>query len=97
MVYSNYQELLGLANMFSIKIHIFTFNENEERWSTVYPDPEFEVDMQVKFGKWIPDMALYHSEESHYDLLVKDDSRLAPLGLLAGAQEEVGDNEAGVL
>ena len=93
MVYSNYQELLGLANMFSIKIHIFTFTGNEERWSTVYPDPEFEVDMELKFGKWIPDMALYHCDETHYDLLVKDDSRLALLGLLAGAKEEIDDNE----
>ena len=43
-----------------------------------------EVD--VKIGKHIPDMALYHNEDTHFDLLVKDDSRVAQLGLLAGAE-----------
>ena len=42
-----------------------------------------EVDARV--GKLIPDMVLYHSQDTHYDLLVKEDSRLALLGLLAGA------------
>ena len=37
---------------------------------------------EIKFGKWAPDMFLYHSEDSHYDLLVSDDSRLVS-GLLA--------------
>ena len=33
-------------------------------------------------------MALYHCSENHYDLLVKNDSRLALLGLLAGSVDE---------
>ena len=37
---------------------------------------------EIKFGKWAPDMFLYHSEDSYYDLLVSDDSRLVS-GLLA--------------
>ena len=40
---------------------------------------------QFRFGKCLPDMALYQRDETHFDLLVKDDSRLALLGLLAGA------------
>ena len=40
---------------------------------------------ESKLGKLMPDMALYHSDQTHYDLLVKDDSRLALLGLLAEA------------
>ena len=43
---------------------------------------------ELKFGKWVPDMALYHSEDTHFDLLVKDDSRLALLGLLAGSVKD---------
>ena len=46
-----------------------------------------------RFGKLIPDMALYHSSENHYDLLVKDDSRLALLGLLAGVSSDVPKNK----
>ena len=38
-------------------------------------------------------MALYHSYDAHYDLLVKDDSRLALLGLLAGLDEEGFDTD----
>ena len=30
---------------------------------------------------WVPDMALYHASEVHYDLLVEDESRLAKVGL----------------
>ena len=36
----------------------------------------------------MPDMALYHSDDSHYDLLVEDDSRLAHLGLIAGSSPD---------
>ena len=32
-------------------------------------------------------MALYNSKDTHYDLLVREDSRLAQVGLLAGAGE----------
>ena len=42
----------------------------------------------MKTGIEMPDMALYHSDDSHYDLLVEDDSRLAHLGLLAGSSPD---------
>ena len=93
MVYSNYQELLAIANMFNINIDIFTFSGADHRWSQVNPDPEFVSDADAKFGKWAPDMALYHSDNTHYDLLVKDDSRLALLGLLAGLKDSKGIEE----
>ena len=88
MVYSNSQELLAIANFFNMNISIFTYGGGEEMWNEVKPDPEFVADAEIKFGKWIPDMALYHSHEMHYDLLVKDDSRLALLGLLAGMSND---------
>ena len=43
------------------------------------------ADVEARLGKYIPDIALYHSDNTHYDLLVKEDSRLALLGFLAGA------------
>ena len=52
------------------------------------PDPEMSRHAEFKLGKCVPDMALYHNDESHFDLLVKDDSRLALLGLLAGTGVE---------
>ena len=55
------------------------------RWSEVTPDPEMSNHAEFKFGKCVPDIALYHRDETHFDLLVRDDSRLALLGLLAGS------------
>jgi hypothetical protein len=46
-----------------------------------------------RFGKLIPDMALYHTSENHYDLLVKDNSRLALLGLLPGVSADGPKNK----
>ena len=85
MVYSNSQQILAYANFFNIKISIFTYSGDHGRWSEVSPDPEMSKEAEFKFGKCIPDMAVYHKDETHFDLLVRDDSRLALLGLLAGS------------
>ena len=45
--------------------------------------------VEERFGKLIPYVALYHSYDSHYALLVKDDCRIALLGVLTGAVKEV--------
>ena len=85
MVYSNSQQILAYANFFNIKISIFTYTGEEGRWSEVTPDPEMSNHAEFKFGKCVPDIALYHRDETHFDLLVGDDSRLELLGLLAGS------------
>ena len=92
MVYSNSQQILAMANLFNININIFTYGGGEERWTEVCPDPDMVQTAEIQFGKWVPDMALYHSENSHFDLLVKDDSRLALLSLLAGTMGEKDDS-----
>ena len=83
MVYSNTQELIAIANLFNINIFIFTYRGDTGWWNEVCPDPEMAASAEIKFGKWAPDMYLYHSDDTHYDLLVDENSRLA-LGLLAG-------------
>jgi hypothetical protein len=50
--------------------------------------PKLRFNLEI----WAPDMALYHSDNTHYDLLVKDDSRNALLGLLLGG-ESFKENE----
>ena len=84
MVYSDSQMMHAIANLFNISIFTFTYGPEGERWSDVSPDPEMSKNAEISFGKWLPDMALYHSENVHFDLLVKDDSRLAVMGPLAG-------------
>ena len=78
-VYADSHEILAIANLFNIKINIFSYDDKVQVWSQVCPDPEFES--KNDYSKWIPDMSLYHSSDSHYDLLVKDDSRIAISGL----------------
>ena len=88
MVYSNSQQILAMANLFNMNVNIFTFGGLLDSWRVVMPDPEMSRHAEFKLGKCVPDMALYHNDESHFDLLVKDDSRLALLGLLAGTGVE---------
>ena len=72
-----------------INIDIFTYGGGkDEYWSRIYPDPDMVAEIEAKLGKYIPDMALYHCHNTHYDLLFKDDSRLAVLGFVAGSVEE---------
>ena len=97
-VYSNHQELQATANLYNINIHIFTYGGDSDRWTEIVPDAEMVAEVDARVGKLIPDMVLYHSQDTHYDLLVKEDSRLALLGLLAGAasinsQTEKTENE----
>ena len=88
MVYSNSEELLAIANLFNIKINIFSYHGKEGNWNQVCPDPIMATSAEVKFGKWAPDMSLYHSLDTHYDLLLSDNSRVALLGLLGKADEK---------
>ena len=39
MVFSNYQELLAIANVFNISISVFSYGNCEPKWSEIYPDP----------------------------------------------------------
>lgn len=68
-VYSNYQELLAMANLFNININIFTYSGDDDgRWSVVHPDPEMVSSSEKRLGKCFPDMALYNCDQVHYDL-----------------------------
>ena len=79
MVYSNSQMIHAMANLFNISIFTFTYGPGGEIWSVVSSDPQMAKNAEISFGKWLPHKALYHSENIHFDLLVKDDSRLAQM------------------
>ena len=69
-VYSNFLDLLGLANMFKVNIHVFTFDkEDQSHWNYISPDYSM---FQSENKRRIPDMFLYHSKDDHYDLLIDD-------------------------
>ena len=79
-IYSNSQEVHAIANYFNISLHIFSFGKDDQNWYTIEPNPQ----MVASDVKWNTDMYLYHSKHSHYDLLVRSDSRIADMSLIAG-------------
>ena len=70
-VYSTGYGLNAIANLFNIKIHIFTYGEGGGNWNLVCPDPE-AVSVLESPVNYEPEMFLYHSRDNHYDLLVSD-------------------------
>ena len=73
--------------MLNITVRIFSYgiggDETKCEWKEVSPDPEMAATAHFPRG-WVPDMYLYHSDQTHYDLLVSEDHRLALLGLVGG-------------
>ena len=80
------QELLAISNMLNITIRIFSYGIGGDvdrcEWKNISPDPEMAPFSEFAEGT-IPHMFLYNSDNTHYDLLVEDNSRLAVLGLIS--------------
>ena len=76
-VYSNAHELVAMANLYNITISVFSYGGPKDEWTQIPPDPVMVADAVAKLGKCFPDLALYHSHNTHYDLLVKRDSKMA--------------------
>ena len=91
-VFSNYQEVLAIANMLNIIVRIFTYgiggDETRCEWKEVFPDPEMSASAHFPKG-WVPDLYLYNSDQTHYDLLVAEDHRLALLGLIGSKSQKI--------
>ena len=85
--WSNCQELSAVANLFNINIHIFTYEGKHGWWSQVCPDPEMASFAEFNSG-WAPDIYLHNSSNTHYDLLVKEESRLANAGLVGKTRSD---------
>ena len=90
--YSNYQELLAISNILNTKIHVFTYgiggDEASWSWNTISPDPDMTQYSEFAQGT-VPEMYLYNSDNTHFDLLIEDNSRLAVMGLISMGEEQV--------
>ena len=93
-VFANTHELLAVANMYNIRIHVFSYGGSKDGCCEVPPDPHMVALLGSASSQWVPEVALYHSYDSHYDLLVKRESRIALLGLLAGSADNADKVEA---
>ena len=88
-------DIVALATMFHIDVHIFTYNRVTtngdslpERWTTVYPDRLLQPYSPIPPGEISP-LYLYHADNSHYDLLVNPSSRLAVQGTVSSRIEKI--------
>ena len=83
--------------MLNITVRIFSYgvggDEARTEWREVSPDPVMAEAAQFPKG-WVPDMCLYNSDQTHYDLLVAENHRLAFLGLVSGKAEKVVLNDS---
>ena len=91
VAYSNSQELLAIANLFKININIFTYRGKDGWWSEVGPDSEMTSSAEM-IASSVPDLYLYNNLDTHYDLLVKEDSRLAAMGLIGKSTMDTSVN-----
>ena len=58
-VFSNFHDILGLSNMYNMKINIFTYGSNisQPRWTTIEPNDELVKDVNATFGKVYEDIS----------------------------------------
>ena len=94
-VYSNMQEMQAMSNIFNMAIDVFTYgtrigidgqNYQVSEWmERILPMAEAINLAEYREGHF-PPMALYHSNDNHFDLLVADNSRLVTNGLLGSAE-----------
>ena len=76
-VYTNSQEMMALAKMFNINIDIFSFGGKSVGWNRVSPYSEVKFDDNTEHKVSASDMALYHSSDNHFDLLINEDNTAA--------------------
>ena len=83
-VFANSPDILALANDLNTNIEIFSYDirgiKERFEWQQVQPDPAMERVAMFPKG-FIPTLYLYHSDDNHYDLLVRDDHKLVTEGL----------------
>ena len=70
-VFSNCHELLDIANMYNIMIHVFSYCGSADGWTEIPPDPDMVTLLGSSLAKELPDVTLYHSYDNHYGLIVK--------------------------
>ena len=91
LAFSQCHELVAIANVFRMNIHIFTYKRGECYWSKVLPDPDFNVESS-DVVKDRPDVYLYHSFEDHYDLLIgkpRNEQQIENLKTIVNVDDEL--------
>ena len=82
LMWSTHTDIAVLANMCNLNIHTFNYNFPNQPpcWYTTPPDQYLTYYAATMDNGPTRDVALYNSNNCHYDLLVTPDSQLALLG-----------------
>ena len=67
-MFSDYHELLAMANLYRINIHVFTYGGSKNWWYQVKPNEEMMLKL-ISAKESYPDVHLYHSFDNHFELL----------------------------
>ena len=78
-VNSAFHEIIAMANIFKIHIHVFTYVGDSGNWNYISPDPEMAATTEIEFKDFLSDMYLYHSDDNHYNLLVSESAKYSPI------------------
>ena len=85
-VYSNVQELQAMANIFNIPIDVVTHGSRVSEWrERILPMREATGLAEFREGHFP------HTNDTHFDFLVADSSRLISNGLLGRARDDKVD------
>ena len=82
--------------MFNINVDVFIYNSAiySPRWQRTSPDAQIA---EMIGGSWndgtVTDIYLYHSEFTHYDLIIPRTSAMAKYGPISGILGQAGPEE----
>ena len=81
-MWRGHEDFTAVCNAYQFRIKIITVRGADDQnpiISIIEPNPDFLQCSEVPVGK-VPDMVIFHEDESHYSLIIPDDSRLAVEG-----------------
>ena len=96
-LWADFEELLAVANLYQIDIKVITTKGPEDinpTVKTIKPAPELQEFAILPKGK-VPNMILIHTKDSHFDLVISRNSRLAQGFLMESLKkkDDVNENE----
>ena len=91
----DHHDLQAVSNMYQVPVHILTTGvgmvEPKARWTHLEPDIRLES-FRSKLGE-LPELWILHSDNIHFDLLIRKDSKLAKEGSINQRQSKNEDSD----
>merc|ERR1712240_617450 len=96
MLWMEYTDLQAVANYFQVTVHILTTDVknvkgSKARWTHLEPDARMKSHSQIQ--QELPDVWMLHVDNTHFDLIIKKDNRLATEGGLEQSNRSEKQNK----